>query len=100
MENIQRLQVGISIIFAITVYSRAEHEWSLEHVTTIPGFNVPECALYAPDGGHVYVSNVESAPDEYWTDDGKGYISILGNDLRIETKRWVNSEPEYRLNAP
>jgi DNA-binding beta-propeller fold protein YncE len=100
MRNCRHLQVGLSIIFAITGHSRAQEEWSLQHVATIPGFNVPECALYSPDDGRVYISNVESAPDEYWADDGKGYISILGADHRIESERWVNSEPECRLNAP
>lgn len=33
-----------------------------EHMTTIDGFNVPECALYAPQSGVVYVSNIESKP--------------------------------------
>jgi hypothetical protein len=100
MGNSRRLQVALSIIAAITGCSRAQHSRNLEHIATIPGFNVPECALYSPDDGRVYVSNVESAPDEYWTDDGKGYIAILGDDHRIETRRWITSKPECRLNAP
>jgi sugar lactone lactonase YvrE len=75
-------------------------EWSADHVTTLSGFNVPECALYSADDGIVYVSNIESAPDEYWTDDGKGHISVLGPDNSIVKKRWVDSKPGSVLHAP
>ena len=99
MEPRKLLHLSLSIIFAVTGYSHAQHQWTAEHITTISGFNVPECALYVPDRGLVYVSNVESAPDEYWTDDGKGYVSVLGDDHHIAIERWVNSESEFKPGA-
>lgn len=100
MEKRILLLVSLPIIFAVIGCSHTQHQWSAEHVTTISGFNVPECALYSSVGGNIYVSNIESKPDEYWTDDAKGYISVLGDDNRVTTERWVNSEPECNLHAP
>lgn len=94
------LIVSLAAIFAATGCSHAKHQWRAEHLTTISGFNVPECALYAAASGIVYVSNIESKPDEYWTDDAKGYISVLGNDNRVTTKRWIKSKPASVLHSP
>ncbi len=55
-------------------------EWSVELLATIPGFDVPECTLFDADGGGVYVSNIESGPDAYWNDDGKSYLSKIGEE--------------------
>jgi len=87
-------------MLAATGCGHTRHQWRAEHVSTISGFSVPECALYAPDTERIYVSNIESEPDEYWTDDAKGYISVLGNDHRITTERWVKSRPSFVVHSP
>lgn len=92
--------VGLAAICALTSCSHNKPQWHAEHITTLSGFNVPECTLYAPRSGLTYVSNIESKPDEYWTDDAKGYISVLGEDHRVTAERWVNSEPASVLHAP
>lgn len=48
------------------------------------GFDVPECALWHPETGCLYVSNIEAPPDEYWSDNGKGFISRLHPDGTVE----------------
>lgn len=70
------------------------------HVKTIDGFKVPECTLYSPDSGLVYVSNVDSKPGEYWTDDGKGHISVIGSNLLIMKNPLTQSTHAMALHAP
>jgi hypothetical protein len=94
------LAVCLAAILVAVGCNRTEQQWSTEHVTTVSGFKVPECTLYAPTSGLVYVSNMDCTLGEYWTDDGKGYISILGKDNRIATEHWVNSEPASLIHEP
>jgi len=72
--------------------------WVAEHVSTIEGFKVPECALVGD--GVVYVSNIESLPGEYWTDDSKGHVSLLNPDGSVKTLRWLESQPSALLHGP
>ena len=69
----------------------APASWSAEHQVTLSGFDVPECTLHDPASGLVYVSNIESKPDEYWVDDGKSYLSTIGPDHQIQKQRWLDS---------
>ncbi len=72
--------------------------WSLELWTTVSGFDVPECTV-SDASGNVYVSNIESAPDEYWTDDGKSYLSKIGADHKLEKQRWLDSSGQALMHA-
>jgi sugar lactone lactonase YvrE len=92
--------LSVTAILVATGCSHTGHKWQAEHTTTLSGFNVPECALYAPDTGITYISNIESKPEEYWTDDAKGYISVLGRENTVTAKRWVESKPTVLLHAP
>lgn len=78
--------------------AREPSRWVAEHVSTTDGFNVPECVLVGD--GVMYVSNIESLPDEYWTDDGKGYISQLNPKGDVTTRRWLESRPSAVLHSP
>ena len=73
--------MSLAALFACTGCSDTKQQWTAEHVTTLSGFNVPECTLYDPAKALVYVTNMDCNIGEYWTDDGKGYLSILGKDL-------------------
>jgi len=53
-----------------------------------------------PATGYLYVSNIESKPDEYWANDGKGFISRLKPDGKVDAIRWRTSTPKCVLNAP
>ncbi len=77
---------------------RQPPQWMAEHVSTTEGFSVPECVLVGD--GVVYVSNIESLPGEYWVDDSKGYVSLLGLDGGIEILRWVESQPSALMHGP
>jgi len=77
---------------------RQPMQWEVEPVSTTEGFNVPECVLVGD--GVVYVSNIESLPGEYWTDDSKGFVSVLNSDGSIKTLRWIESQPAAILHGP
>jgi len=65
----------------------------LEPVWRIAGFENPESALFVPETGFLYVSNVAG---EGGAVDGNGYISRLTLDGEIDTLRWADTD----LNAP
>ena len=88
MENRMTLFIGLAILVAATGCNRTTAGWRAEQVTTVYGLHVPESALYEPERGKVYVSNIESAPGEYWTDDGKGYITILREDNSLRSDQF------------
>lgn len=73
--------------------------WSAAHQVTLTGFDVPECTLHDAASGLIYVSNVESAPDEYWMDDGTSYLSIIGPDNNIRKQRWLNSTEQAPIHG-
>ncbi len=52
--------------------------WSAEEIAVVAGFRVPESAL--PVGDWVFVSNIDSDPQGYWTDDGVGSIVVMSPD--------------------
>jgi len=72
----------------------------LEKIDAIEGFEVPECTLYDGETGFVYVSNVEAEAGEFWTENGKGFISRLHPDGTIDEIRWIDSSEEFVINGP
>lgn len=98
MMNIYRtLSLAAALVAASTSLLHAQ--WVLEPVKTLSGFLVPECVVVSEDGGF-FVSNIESVPDAYWDDDGKGFISRHDGDGAAVARRWLNSKPGAILNAP
>lgn len=57
-----------------------------------PGFKNPESALFDPDAGILYVSNVNGEPTGK---DGNGFISKVTPDGKVTAMEWVTG-----LNAP
>lgn len=91
---------GCSTVDSTTGATLWGSHWKAKPVTVLEGFSVPECALYYQKDNRLYVSNVASKPEEYWTDDGKGYISAVNvADWRI-VPRWLDSSSAAVLNAP
>ena len=74
--------------------------WRLEPVKTIKGCKVPECVVVDSENALAYISNVEALPDEYWSDDGRGFISLMTVDGKMLKRRWLNSEPGALIHGP
>lgn len=79
---------------------QAEGCWTATELVVTEGFHVPEGCVLDETAGVVYVSNIESAEGEYWTDDSKGYIATLGTDGKVIKQHWINSETSMILHAP
>jgi len=75
-------------------------QWQAVLLRKATGFNVPECVLVDPAGQLVYISNIEAEKDQYWTNDGKGFITQMGLDGLVKKPRWLNSAPNAVINAP
>jgi hypothetical protein len=95
-----------SVVLALACTALASDEeagpvsWRLEPLKTIQGCKVPESVVADAANALVYISNIESLPDEYWSDDGRGFISLMTSDGKMLKRRWLNSTPETVLNAP
>lgn len=94
------LLAGLAAVFLTTGCGDAESPWSAEEVVTISGLSQPESALYEPESGLVYVSNIDCKPGENWVDDGKGYISVMGEDNIVKATPLVESTSSGVINAP
>lgn len=87
------LLISLIGLLATTACSRPA-VWEAVHVQTIPGFDVPECALPDVEENFLYISNIESDPGEYWDDDGRGSLAVLNSTN-------LSSAPvEIRSNEP
>lgn len=79
---------------------QAQAPWKAEHLVTIDGFEVPECVFWNADQGLAYVANIESEPDRYWEDDGRGFISSISADHAVDERRWFTSQPDQSIHSP
>lgn len=97
MTHSPRRAAALIAPLALTVCSAFAQDaaplWTAEEVIVVEGFQVPECALPLGDG--VLVSNIDADADNYWTDDGAGFISLLSPDGEVLEERWLE-----RLDAP
>ena len=100
MIKTRLLVMSVASLLAVAGCSDQKQQWRADPVTTVSGFKVPECALYDPANGLVYIANMDCNIGDYWTDDGKGFLSILGKDHSIQTERWVDSQPDAPINEP
>ncbi len=74
--------------------------YSAAQIRVIENLNVPECALPGPDGKKLYISNIDTQDEGYWTDDGKGFISLLASGGEMKELKWINSSSEKKIHAP
>lgn len=81
----------------VALASASAHGWTARQVAVHNGFAVPECVVVDPADGSAYVSNIEAAPNGYWADDGRAFLSKLTAD---GPRRWVDSSPQAPLGAP
>ncbi|MCP4642536.1 MAG: hypothetical protein GY851_18980 [bacterium] len=95
--------VAMVVACALAMAAHAQETaqpWTVELVKTVSGLQVPECVHAHPGREMVFVSNIEAVPDEYWSDDGKGFITVLTPTGDVTELRWVDSKPGAVLNAP
>ncbi|NLV41398.1 MAG: hypothetical protein GXY15_09270 [Candidatus Hydrogenedentes bacterium] len=72
----------------------------LERAFVLDDFVAPEGVAVDPETGTAYVSNINSAPETYWQDTGKGFISRMAPGGKLDRLKWVDSTPEHVLNQP
>jgi len=90
--------VGIWAIFG-PVGAVAQSSLKLTKTADLTGFLVPECVVVVTKDGSFYISNIEAAKGQYWTNDGKGFISRI-DAAGKRTARWVNSSKQKPLHGP
>ena len=113
MEGIHSLSVKLAVLTGLALTAGCDGggpredassgpQWRAERVTVLAGFDVPESVLVGGRVGavSVYVSNLQTPPDTYWADDGKGFISLLEADGILKVRRWIESAGATRLSEP
>lgn len=73
---------------------------SVEKIKVIENLDLPECMVIDPVSGDVYVSNVVTANEGYWDDDGNGFISKMAADGTMLKLRWLESTADMPINGP
>lgn len=94
------LKFSLATLVVLIGPAKTPAQWRAEQIAVVKDFDVPECVLFDPAASRVYVSNISAKPDEYWTDDGKGFISLLAADGTVKNLRWLDSTPDSPINAP
>ena len=59
----------------------------LERVFVLEGFATPEGVAVDPETGTAYVSNMNTPPETYWQDTGKGFISRMAPGGKLDALR-------------
>jgi hypothetical protein len=102
MRTIGSTAIALLAILLLSAQASAQQRWSAERVGVIDdeGLETPESVLPGEDGQHAWVSNVQiTESGGPWTDDGKGFISLLRAPDKIETLRWRAGAGPAKLNA-
>ena len=85
---------------ALLLAQPPEFRWTAEKTAELGQFSVPECVLPVPGRDpRLFVTNVDADKDQYWTDDGKGFLSLL-EGTTMKRLRWLRSLPDARLDGP
>lgn len=79
--------LSLSLMQCLAHSQPLELLWETEAV-----FKTPESIIYDPQRKQFYVSNIDG---EVNTPDGKGYISVVSDSGKVQSKVWVDG-----LNAP
>lgn len=80
------LALGLVLAFADSSESFAK-TWQLEHIGSVKGFNIPECAEVHPADGTVYISNIFAITrDTVGALDSNGFIATL--EPKGKVKKW------------
>lgn len=75
-------------------------KWTAQVVAVAEGFKTPESVLADADAGVAYVANVDTDSAGPWEDDGKGFISRLRPDGKLDALRWRDATADAPLNGP
>jgi hypothetical protein len=90
--------VAIALLF---VFVSSAAEWHAKRISIAKGFNVPECTLFVGSPFFdVFVSNISAKEGGYWTDDGKGFISLISSSGAVIKLSWLESSVSAPIHAP
>ena len=75
--------------------------WRLEHVSSVKGFNIPECAEVNPADGTVYVSNIFAVTrDTVGALDSNGFIATLAPGGKLKKLKTVQGTEALKVHGP
>ena len=75
--------------------------WRLEHVNSVKGFNIPECAEVNPADGTVYVANIFAVTrDTVGALDSNGFISTLAPGGKLKKLKAIQGTKVLPVHGP
>jgi hypothetical protein len=98
------VHVAAAVLFAAAIHTQAQgakHKaWTATRLSVTTGFDVPECVLFDPARNVAFVSNISAKEGEYWSDNGKGFISLLNRDGAVKNLRWIEGTAANPIHSP
>ena len=88
----------LPLLLVVGCQSVSSRHWTAEALAESDGFQVPECTLPVDRG--VIVSNIVGTPETYWSDDGRGYLSLLDRRGKVIHKVFLDKGNELLLHSP
>ncbi|MBA4147771.1 MAG: hypothetical protein H0X66_06615 [Verrucomicrobia bacterium] len=92
------------VLLTTALHTQAQNKpdklWTATRMSTTTNFDVPECLLFDSARKGVFVSNISAKEDEYWSDNGKGFISLIDPDGTMKNLRWLDGNVENPLHSP
>lgn len=107
-KTIIGLLAGVAVMaVSAASYGQASPEgpdggtWRAKRVALLDtGLNVPECALPERGGERVFVSNIVTDDEGYWSNDGNGFVCVMDAKGAVIQKRFVESTVASPVHAP
>jgi len=90
----------VPMLILLTILGGCAPAWRAQQVTAIGQLAVPECCVVDVKTGKVYVSNIDTDDQAYWSDDGKGSIAVLDTGGVPANLCWKTSTEQVPLNSP
>lgn len=102
MVIIKRLLKSVLLLLVTTTLAGTTvlASWKAKEIAVVDGLDIPECVLVDTDRNAIYISNIETSKEEFWFDDGSGFLSALTSDFKMKSLRWVDTKPGNIINAP
>lgn len=92
--------LGLALTFAGAGVTFAK-TWRLEHIGSVKGFNIPECAEVHPEDGTVYVSNIFAVTrDTVGALDSNGFIATLEPEGKVKTWKLIEGTKAIPVHGP
>jgi len=92
--------VAVMLLAALPAVAGCVETWKAHQTAGVGELPVPECAVVDAQTDKVYVSNMDTDVGDYWADDGKGSVTLLGPAGEPRQMVWRLSSKDIPIHSP